>query len=138
MRCALTFSLFLPPLSHGLLNIWPFLFVFIQLDGTFASRAARKRSDIITAFDGFSSRLHGTFSALSTTLAQNPAHRGAEFVPGARVRPYGRCASGVGHARSGGSRFGVNGKVLMGLGCQLIFSFKVVDEPWPEAHAYLR
>ena len=138
MRCALTFSLFLPPLLHGLLNIWPFLFVFIQLDGTFASRAARKRSDMITAFDGFSSRLHETFSALPTTLAQNPVHRGAEIVSGAGVRPYGRRASGAGHARFRGSKFGVNGKVFMGLGCQLIFSFKVVDQPWPEAHAYLR
>ena len=48
--------------------------------GTSASHAARKRSDMVTAFDELSSHLHTTFSALSTALAQNPAHRSTETV----------------------------------------------------------
>ena len=72
-------------LSRSLLNIWPFSFSPVaQLGrvpgGTSASRAARKRSDMITAFDELSSHLHTTFSALSIALARNPAHRSTETV----------------------------------------------------------
>ena len=35
---------------------------------------------MITAFDELSSHLHTTFSALSTALARNPAHRGVDTV----------------------------------------------------------
>ncbi|KAI9512756.1 hypothetical protein F5148DRAFT_973137 [Russula earlei] len=45
-----------------------------------ASRAAKKRTDMIDAFDALSSHLHTTFTALSTALARNPAHRGADTV----------------------------------------------------------
>ncbi len=45
-----------------------------------ATRAAKKRSDMINAFDELSSHLHTTFSALSTALARNPAHRGTDIV----------------------------------------------------------
>ena len=45
-----------------------------------ASRAAKKRSDMINAFDELSSHLHTTFSALSTALARNPTHRSTETV----------------------------------------------------------
>ncbi|KAI0301891.1 hypothetical protein B0F90DRAFT_1716173 [Multifurca ochricompacta] len=40
----------------------------------FVSRAAKKRADMITAFDELSSHLHTTFSALSTALAHNSNH----------------------------------------------------------------
>ncbi|KAI0254188.1 hypothetical protein BJV78DRAFT_1185990, partial [Lactifluus subvellereus] len=45
-----------------------------------ASRAARKRADMITAFDELSSHLHTTFSALSTALARNPTHGSTDTV----------------------------------------------------------
>ncbi|KAH9963273.1 hypothetical protein BC827DRAFT_158629 [Russula dissimulans] len=45
-----------------------------------ASRAARKRSDMITAFDELTSHLHTTFTALSIALARNPAHRSTDTV----------------------------------------------------------
>ena len=45
-----------------------------------ASRAAKKRSDMIDAFDELSSHLHTTFSALSTALARNPTHRSTDTV----------------------------------------------------------
>jgi hypothetical protein len=45
-----------------------------------ASRAAKKRSDMINAFDELSSHLHTTFSALSTALARNPTHRSTDTV----------------------------------------------------------
>jgi hypothetical protein len=44
------------------------------------SRASRKRSDMITAFDELSSHLHTTFSALSTALAWNPTHQSTDTV----------------------------------------------------------
>jgi hypothetical protein len=48
--------------------------------GASASRAAKKRSDMINAFDELSSHLHTTFSALSTALAWNPTHRSTDTV----------------------------------------------------------
>ena len=48
--------------------------------GGSASRAAKKRSDMVNAFDELSSHLHTTFSALSTALARNPAHRDTDTV----------------------------------------------------------
>jgi hypothetical protein len=48
--------------------------------GASTSRAAKKRSDMINAFDELSSHLHTTFSALSTALAQNPTHRSTDTV----------------------------------------------------------
>ncbi len=42
------------------------------------SRAAKKRSDMINAFDELSSHLHTTFSALSTALARNPTHQSTD------------------------------------------------------------
>jgi hypothetical protein len=45
-----------------------------------ASRAARKRADMISSFDELSSHLHTTFSALSTALAKNRAHASINTV----------------------------------------------------------
>lgn len=42
------------------------------------SRAAKKRTDLINAFDELSSHLHTTFSALSSALAKNSARQASE------------------------------------------------------------
>lgn len=52
----------------------------ISTNASPASRAAKKRVEMITAFDELSSHLHTTFSALSTALAQNQKHGKTDTV----------------------------------------------------------
>ncbi|KAI9466661.1 hypothetical protein BJY52DRAFT_1111488 [Lactarius psammicola] len=52
----------------------------ISTNASSASRAAKKRAEMITAFDELSSHLHTTFSALSTALAQNQTHGKTDTV----------------------------------------------------------
>jgi hypothetical protein len=52
----------------------------ISANASSASRAAKKRVEMITAFDELSSHLHTTFSALSTALARNQKHGKTDTV----------------------------------------------------------
>ena len=52
----------------------------ISTNASSASRAAKKRVEMITAFDELSSHLHTTFSALSTALARNQKHGKTDSV----------------------------------------------------------
>jgi hypothetical protein len=52
----------------------------ISTNASSASRAAKKRVEMITAFDELSSHLHTTFSALSTALARNQNHGETDTV----------------------------------------------------------
>ncbi|KAH9180065.1 hypothetical protein EDB89DRAFT_1841773 [Lactarius sanguifluus] len=52
----------------------------ISTNASSAPRAAKKRVEMITAFDELSSHLHTTFSALSTALARNQTHEKTNTV----------------------------------------------------------
>jgi hypothetical protein len=52
----------------------------ISTNASSASRAAKKRAEMITAFDELSSHLHTTFSALSNALARNQKHGKTDTV----------------------------------------------------------
>ncbi|KAH9065159.1 hypothetical protein EDB83DRAFT_2382173 [Lactarius deliciosus] len=52
----------------------------ISTNASSAPRAAKKRMEMITAFDELSSHLHTTFSALSTALARNQTHEKTDTV----------------------------------------------------------
>ncbi|KAI9448387.1 hypothetical protein H4582DRAFT_2068903 [Lactarius indigo] len=52
----------------------------ISTNASSASRAAKKRIEMVTAFDELSSHLHTTFSALSTALARNQTHEKTDTV----------------------------------------------------------
>ncbi|KAH9050158.1 hypothetical protein EDB84DRAFT_1451244 [Lactarius hengduanensis] len=52
----------------------------ISTNASSAPRAAKKRVEMITAFDELSSHLHTTFSALSTALARNQTHEKTDTV----------------------------------------------------------
>ena len=52
----------------------------ISTNASSVSRAAKKRAEMVAAFDELSSHLHTTFSALSTALAQDKTHTKTDTV----------------------------------------------------------